>query len=204
MKNSIKAAAFAGIAGEILYFLSVTLFLATKADAALTFWELMTVIGAVVILAVLVFITDRIGMKKIYRTFMLISLSGTLFITSIAHITSIGVVRPLVAEGKNIPDFVRIGFFPSMEMTLDYTAWGLFMGFAFLSLCLGIRGGAFMTVKKLSLNSALLCFAGFVGSFFSENIWYLAPCGYGIGFLIMCILFARMAPDSFDADRTTE
>ncbi|SDB13135.1 hypothetical protein SAMN02910317_00619 [Ruminococcaceae bacterium FB2012] len=196
MKNVIKPIALSGIAAEIVYFLSVTLFLVTKADAALTFWELMTVIGAAAILAVLVVVTDRLGMKRIYRTFMLISLSATMIITSIAHITSIGVVRPLVAEGKDIPDFVRIGFFPSIEMTLDYTAWGLFMGLAFLSLYLGISG---RSVRILSLICAALCFAGFVGSFFSESLWYLAPAGYGIGFLIMCVMFMRMKPGDINA-----
>ena len=33
------------------------------------------------------------------------------------------------------------------------------------------------------------CLIGFVGALFiNENIWYLAPMGYGFGLLILCIM----------------
>ena len=50
MKPCCKKAAAAGIICEVLYFISVTMFLVTKNDIALTLWELMTVAGAVVML----------------------------------------------------------------------------------------------------------------------------------------------------------
>lgn len=127
-------------------------------------------------------------MKGIYRTFMLIALSGTVIITSIAHFTSIGVTRKLVAHGCSIPDYFKIGYFPSVEMTLDYIAWGLFMGFSFLTLFLGVKN---KPLKIISITCSTLCFAGFIGSFFREYLWYPAPLGYGFVFLIMCIFILR-------------
>ena len=50
MNQRLKKAAIAGIAGEILYFISMALFLITQAEAALTFWEAMTVAGAMIML----------------------------------------------------------------------------------------------------------------------------------------------------------
>lgn len=70
-------------------------------------------------------------------------------------------------------------------MTLDYTAWGFFMGAAFLVMFLGIKEKA---LRIISLVCGILCFIGFAGSFFNENLWYPAILGYGLGFLIMCIL----------------
>lgn len=69
-------------------------------------------------------------------------------------------------------------------MTLDYTAWGFFMGFAFLFLFLGVKN---KTLKIISITCSVLCFIGFIGTFFMEYLWYLAPLGYGLGFFIMCI-----------------
>ena len=184
MKENIRKFAAAGIVCELLYFASVTLFLVTHIELALTLWELMTVAGAVTMLIVMIAIGEANDIKPVYRRFLMISLSGTVFLTSAAHFTSIGVVRPLAAQGENIPDYFRIGTFPSLEMTVDYTAWGFFMGLAFISLFLGIKNRA---LKMMSLICGILCFVGFTGSFFLDFLWYPAILGYGLGFLIMCI-----------------
>ena len=188
MKHSLKKYAVTGIAAEILYFISVALFLTLKADWALTVWEAMTVIGAFAMLTVLSAIAERYQIEPLLRRFILISLGGTLILTSAAHFTSIGVVRELISQGVSVPDWLRIGYYPSLEMTVDYTAWGLFMGCAFLGLFLGIRDKA---LRILSLICCSLCFIGFIGSFFAESLWYPAPMGYGFGFLIMCILILK-------------
>lgn len=183
-----KKTAIVGITGVTLYFLSVLLFLITKLEWALTLWEIMTVAGAIIILIVLNEIADKHNIKGIYRTFLSIALSGTVMITSIAHFTSIGVIRKLAAQGESVPDYFKIGYFPSVEMTLDYIAWGFLMGFSFFILFLGVRD---KPLKMISAACSALCFTGFVGSFFLEYLWYPAPLGYGFGFLIMCILMLR-------------
>ncbi|MBR4223695.1 MAG: hypothetical protein IKR73_02685 [Oscillospiraceae bacterium] len=184
----IKRAASAGIICEIVYFLSVTAFIVLHTEWALTLWEIMTVAGAAVMLGVMDAIADIYGITGTLRRYMDISLSGTLFLTAAAHFTSIGVTRPLVSQGIAIPDFVKIGTHPGYEMTIDYTAWGLFMGCAFLFLCMGVKD---RRLKILSGICSVLCLCGFIGSFFAEGLWYAAPMGYGIGFLIMCIFELR-------------
>lgn len=192
-KTISKKVAIIGVVGVTLYFLSVLFFLITKLEGALTLWEIMTILGAIIILIVLIEIADKNNIKGIYRTFMLIAHSGTVITTSIAHFTSIGVIRKLVAQGQSIPDYFKIGYFPSVEMTLDYIAWGLFMGFSFLILFLGVRN---KPLKIISITCSILCFTGFIGSFFSEYLWYPAPLGYGFGFLIMCIFILHQKQNS--------
>ena len=176
--------AWLGIICDGLYFISVTLFLMTQTDWALTLWETMTVAGAFVMMLVLTAFAEACQIRTQCRRLMQASLSGTLFLTSAAHITSIGVIRKLISQGVSIPDYFRIGFYPSIEMSIDYTAWGLFMGCAFLFFCLGIRDNVF---RIISLVCCILCLTGFIGSFISESLWYPAPLGYGVGFLILCI-----------------
>lgn len=89
-----------GIIIEILYFITVLLFIITHLEWALTLWEIMTVIGAVIILIVFIEIANKSNMQNIYRSLILIFASGTVFITSIAHFTSIGVIRILESQGQ--------------------------------------------------------------------------------------------------------
>ncbi len=107
MKQSCKKAAVCGIAGVLLYFLAVTLFLVTKSDIALTLWEIMTVAGAVIMLAVLEIVAEEYGIGTIYGRFLSVSLSGTLIITSIAHFTSIGVIDRLRRREKRYRNILR-------------------------------------------------------------------------------------------------
>ena len=188
MTKRHKKYAYIGIICDILYFISVTLFLIVKTDWALTLWEIMTVVGSFVMMIVLTVFAETYQIKTVFRRLMLISLSGTLFLTSVTHITSIGVVRKLISQGVSIPDYFRIGFYPSIEMTIDYTAWGLFMGCAFLFLFMGIED---KILRFISVSCCILCYIGFIGSFFLEALWYPAPLGYGFGFLLMCIFVLK-------------
>ena len=96
--NNIRKAAVSGIVCEIIYFLSVSAFLITHTDTALILWEIMTVVGAAVLLFAMMITADTFGVKGLHRTLMIISLSGTVFLTSAAHFTSIGVTMPLEAK----------------------------------------------------------------------------------------------------------
>lgn len=58
-KTISKKAAVIGIVGVTLYFLSILLFLITKLEGALTLWEIMTVLGAILILIVFTEIADK-------------------------------------------------------------------------------------------------------------------------------------------------
>ncbi len=184
-----KRIPFIGIISCLLYFISVTLFLITKTEIALTIWEICTIIGAPIILFVLIELSNLMDITSIYRNAMLVFMSCTCSLTGLAHIINITVTRKLIADGVNVPDFFRIGFWPSVEMAADYLAWGFFMGLAFLCVGLGIHcdNKYKSTIKTMIIVCGVLCLTGFIGTLFiNENLWYFAPIGYGFGTIALC------------------
>lgn len=114
----------------------------------------------------------------------------TILLTSVAHFTSITVTRQLITDGVNVPTYLQIGYWPSLEMSIDYLAWGLFMGLAFITTGMALKQST--SVKsKLRITLYLcgcLCLLGLLGTvIINENCWYLAPLGYGLGTIIICI-----------------
>ena len=125
---------------------------------------------------------------------MLVFMSCTCTLTGLAHTVNMTVTRKLIAEGIAVPDYFRIGFWPSVEMAVDYLAWGFFMGLAFLSVGLAIRSGekSKRLMKGLVIICGVLCLTGFLGAVLvHENLWYLAPVGYGFGTIVICIQMLR-------------
>lgn len=183
-----------GIIDVMLYFVSVGAFLITKADVALTIWELMTVISGPIVLLVLLELTHRLLTPDLNRRAMLVFMACTCALTGAAHIVNITVTRRLMSEGVEVPLYFQIGQWPSVEMAVDYLAWGFFMGLAFICLGLPIASTdkSARSLKVISLVNGILCLLGFVGALFiNENIWYLAPMGYGFGLLVLCIIRLR-------------
>ncbi|MFA9376004.1 MAG: hypothetical protein ACERKZ_04535 [Lachnotalea sp.] len=179
-----------GIVTCILYFIAVTLFLITKTEIALTIWELFTIIGAPVILFVLIELANLMKIPTNYTNAMLVFMSCTCSLTALAHIINISVTRKLLADDVNVPNYLRIGYWPSVEMATDYLAWGFFMGLAFLSVGFAINrtNKQNSMTKLIVLISGTLCLSGFWGTIFvNENLWYLAPLGYGFGTIFICI-----------------
>lgn len=184
-----------GILTGILYFISLGLFLITKTEVALTIWELMTVFSAPVVLFVLLELSNLVSVTSIYKKAMLAFMSCACALTGVAHIVNITVTRRLIREGLNVPDYFRIGFWPSVEMAIDYLAWGFFVGLAFLciSFATSSKDKLKFIMKVTMLVSGILCLVGFFGTIFiNENIWYVAPMGYGVGSIIICIQMLRL------------
>ena len=189
-----KKISLIGITTCVLYFLSVGLFLISKSEAALTAWELMTVFSAPVVFFVLLELSNFLSITSTYKKAMLVFMSCTCALTGAAHIVNITVTRKLINEGVNVPVYFQIGFWPSVEMAIDYLAWGFFMGLAFL--CVGLpaksNDKSKRRMKSIVLFCGILCLVGFFGTvFINENIWYVAPVGYGIGTMIICIRLFR-------------
>lgn len=179
-----------GIVTCILYFVSVGLFLITKTEIALTIWELMTVFSAPVVLFVLLEISNFVASTSVYKKAILAFMSCTCSLTGVAHIVNITVTRALISEGIDVPTFFQIGHWPSVEMAIDYLAWGFFTGLAILCLGIAIKDKDNMkcSIKISLLICGSLCLIGFFGAIFiNENIWYIAPMGYGVGIMIVCI-----------------
>lgn len=185
-----KRIAIIGIATGILYFVSVVVFLITKTEIALTVWEVMTILSAPVVLFVLLALSKLVSITSVYIKAMLAFMTCTCALTSEAHIVNITVTRALINEGVDVPAYFQIGFWPSVEMAVDYLAWGFFTGLAFL--CTGIaiekKDKTGRVIKTILLICGILCQIGFFGTvFINENIWYAAPMGYGFGTMIICI-----------------
>ena len=190
-----KKIAIIGVFTCILYFISVGLFLITKEEAALTIWELMTFLSAPVELLVLLDLSNLVNATAIYKNAMLVFMACACALTSVAHIVNITVTRRLISEGINVPEYFRIGFWPSVEMAIDYLAWGFFVGLAFL--CIGFATNSKdkqkLIIKVTVLVCGMLCLSGFFGAIFiNENLWYVAPMGYGLGSMIICIQMMRL------------
>ena len=189
-----KKIAIIGVFTCILYFISVGLFLITKEEAALTIWELMTCLSAPVELLVLSELSNLVNATAIYKNAMLVFMACACALTSVAHIVNIAVTRRLINEGINVPEYFRIGFWPSVEMAIDYLAWGFFVGLAFL--CIGFATNSKdkqkLMIKVTVLVCGMLCLSGFFGAIFiNENLLYVAPMGYGLGSMIICIQMMR-------------
>lgn len=179
-----------GIATDFLYFVSVGLFLVTQTEIALSVWELMTILSAPVVLFVLLELSTLLSVTSICKKAMLAFMSCTCALTGVAHIVNITVTRRLISEGVDVPTYFQIGYWPSVEMATDYLAWGFFMGLAFLCIGLGVKdeNKHRRTLKRTLLICGLFCLIGFFGAvFINENIWYVAPMGYGFGSMVICI-----------------
>jgi len=191
-----KSIPLLGIITVILYFLSVGAFLISKTDIALTIWELMTIISGPVVLLVLMEISSSIQTPDTYRRAMCAFMSCVCALTGAAHIVNITVTRRLMREGVEVPLYFQIGQWPSVEMAVDYLAWGLFMGLAFLCMGVSVSSGsrADRKIKTVPLINGILCLTGFAGAILiNENVWYIAPVGYGFGFLVLCIMCLKAA-----------
>ncbi len=191
MKNKIS---LIGIANVVLYFLSVVLYLILKTETALTLWELMTVLSGPLMLIVLLELGKIISVPEKNQKAMTVFMGCTCALTAAAHIVNISVTRNLIKNGIDVPPYFQIGFWPSVEMAIDYLAWGFFMGLAFLCVSLPIKDAekSKQRIKIVTLINSILCLGGFTGALFiNENLWYLAPMGYGIGWIVMCVLMGK-------------
>ena len=183
-----------GIITCILYFMAVGMFLITKTEVSLSIWEILTIISAPIMLFVLLELSNLLNVASIYRNAMLAFMACTCSLTEVAHIINITVTRRLISEGMDIPDYFKIGYWPSVEMAIDYLAWGFFVGLAFLCIGFSINSNdkSKLVMKGLVIVSGILCLSGFLGAIFiNENIWYIAPIGYGGGTMAICMQMRR-------------
>ncbi len=189
----MKKVSIISIISILLYFVAVTLFLITKTDVALTLWELMTIEGALVYVVLLIKLCDKFKCNEIYKRLISIFLACACTLTSVTHIVNITVTRNLISQGVNVPDYFKIGYWPSVEMAVDYLAWGLFTGLAFFCLGIAIKEKSSKFIKCTSIITGVLCILGFIGAIFiNENMWYLAPMGYGIIPIAICIKLIKL------------
>lgn len=177
----------------IIYLAVVGGFLITKSAVFLTLWEIMTIVSAPFVFVFLGTILSECSCeKKIFKYTAIISMSGCVFMTTIAHFVNLTITRPLIEQGVDVPLYFQIGQWPSLEMALDYLAWGLFLGFALICTSLTIANKQKLALKSTTFTCGIMCIIGFLGPVINiVNLWYIAVLGYTLGLIIMCSLQIR-------------
>jgi Na+-translocating ferredoxin:NAD+ oxidoreductase RnfE subunit len=88
-----------------------------------------------VLLLVLLELSDILRIKLIYKNAMQVFMSCACSLTAAAHIINIAVTRRMISDGVNVPIYFQIGYWPSVEMAVDYLAWGFFCRSCFPVFC---------------------------------------------------------------------
>ena len=129
MSNRTKLTlAYLCIGFYILYYFVVAGFVITGTDLLLTCWEIVTIIGGVVVLLFLLSLLEHADdNRKSWKLASIAFMTCTVALTGLAHFVNITVTRYLETNGVNVPDYFKIGQFPSVEMAIDCLAWGFFM-----------------------------------------------------------------------------
>lgn len=127
----------------------------------------------------------------------LIAASSCMLLTSLAHTVSLTVTTPLINSGMNVPEYLQIGKWPSVEMAVDYLGWGLFMGLSYILSAYALDKNSNNKLLVILLKiCGLICLTGFLGAVsVNENLWYAAPLGYGMGTAFVCGQLLICKPD---------
>ena len=180
-----KTIAIIGISVCIAYFISTAALIITAGKIALLCMEISTMVAGIYM--VLLFISLPYSADKspsLFKKMSVLCAAACMILTNVAHWVNIGVTQPLIDAGVNVPAYLRIGTWPSVEMAVDYVAWGLFMSLAFLFAAKAVKPN--IGLRWLLITCGCLCMIGFVGVLANENLWYIAPIGYGLGTVILC------------------
>lgn len=184
-----KNIAFSGIIICSMYFVITSLLIVTSSKLWLTALELITMLSGIFMIMLIAVIPGP-NLEKMKRNKMLaiIFSSACMILTNAVHMVNLSVTQKLIDHGIAVPDYLVIGTWPSVEMAIDYLAWGLFMGLAFLFSSIAMENeGSFRILKITLCVCGSLCFLGFFGAILmNPNLWYIAPMGYGLGTLVIC------------------
>lgn len=181
--------AIVGIILCIIYFLVTFVLAITGSQKWLTAMELVTMVsGMLMVMLVLIFPFSKAEEMKNIKIVAIICASACMILTNATHMVNLTVTQQLIKDGITIPDYLQIGKWPSVEMAIDYLAWGLSMGCAFLFSAYGIEKELrFKKLKNTLIICGSLCIIGFFGAILiNQNLWYIAPLGYGVGTIILC------------------
>lgn len=182
---SKKNVAFIGIIVCMFYFFATLMLILTRSSHWLNTMEVSTIIGGIYMVPFIMVIPYE-KEKRALKLLSIIATSSCMVLTCVVHILNLAVTNKLISSGVKVPDYFRIGKWPSVVMTVDYTAWGFFLGIGLLLSAFAIVGNKLLKVTILICG--ILCVIGYFSAMMlNENFWYIAPIGYGIGSLVICI-----------------
>jgi hypothetical protein len=184
-----KGIIYAGIVLCVIYFLVTFMLIQTGSKGWTVGMEIVTMVsGVFMLLLILVLPSSSTEQTRTCRIASIAFVTGSMILTNVAHFLNLAVTEQLLRSGIVVPDYLQIGKWPSAEMAIDYLAWGMFMGLAFLASFMYIsKEKIYKSLKYTLLVCGMLCILGFLGVMINENLWYIAPLGYGVGTLIICI-----------------
>lgn len=197
--KSRLAIAYLGILASATYLIVSAAFIATSSPAFLAGMEIVTILSAPVFLLVIESLLQDCPKSKIFlKQLAIIFMSSCMILTVSAHFINLTVTGPLMDRGIDVPKYFQIGQWPSVEMAIDYLAWGFFMGLAFICSSLAISGEPHTRrLKTTTFACGCLCLAGLMGPVSGkEAIWLLAVIGYGIGTPLICMEMIRLGKKS--------
>lgn len=182
----LKRIAKIGLLICFLYFISVVLIIFFNNIYTVLVMEIITIISGIYMIFLIASLEMNMEYKhNIYKLLAIIFVSSCMLLTNVVHWLNIIVITPLIINGINVPEYIKIGTTPSILTTIDNLGWGLFMGLAFIFSSFYIK--SIINLKYLLWINGILCLIGFFGFIINTNLWYIAPLGYGIGTLIICI-----------------
>lgn len=183
-----KNIAVLGIITCIAYFILTLIFVTTGSRNWLTAFEIITMIAGIVMVFLITALPFSQNIKNNYKTIAIVFVTACMILTNSAHIVNLTVTETLLRNKTFVPNYLQIGMWPSVEMAIDYLGWGLFMGLAFIFSAFGlVKENKIKRIKITLIICGTLCLLGFFGVLLiHENLWYIAPVGYGIGTLILC------------------
>lgn len=112
-----KTIAIIGIVVRIAYFVSTAALIITAGKTALLCMEITTMVAGIYM--VLLFISLPYSADKglsLFKKMSVICAAACMILTNMAHWVNISVTQPLISAGLNVPDFLRIETWPSVEM----------------------------------------------------------------------------------------
>lgn len=184
-----KGIAYAGIVLCLIFFLVTFMLSITGLKSWLIAFEIVTMVSGIFMLVlILVLPSSKTELTKICRIIAVAFATSCMILTNVTHFVNLAVTNKLLRSGVNVPNHFQIGKWPSIEMAIDYLAWGMFMGLAFLASFMYIpKEKNYKNLKYTLLICGILCVLGFLGVMINENLWYLAPLGYGVGLVVICM-----------------
>ena len=171
----------------LLYAVVVGLYIATKSEVCLAIWEIYTILSAIYFLIYFRLLSKSLNFNEKEIKIVTIMFIGLVVSTSIAHISSVCITRPLLRNGYDVPNYYLIGTYPSIEMFVDYIGWGLFIGLGFIFVSKFIKDNKIL--KNIFIVLGIMILIGFLGGFTPiQELWYIASFGYGVGPIIVSIV----------------
>ena len=183
---NIRNVSILGVIICCIYFIVVIIFVITSSMNWLIIFDIVTMVSGMyfVFLILVLPYTNNFNYKIIAVVFA----SALMILTNIAHIVNINSIKN-IKEGINIPDYLQIGNNLSYVTAIECLGWGIFLGLSFLFSSFGITDTIKLKkIKIILLINSFLCITGFFGWLINENLWYIAPFGYGVGTFVLCVL----------------